>query len=75
MVKPPAGLEITEYPVIGLPPLETGAVKLTVACVLPGTALTPVGAAGTVGAVGVTATEGADGKLVPIAVVAVTVNV
>ena len=55
------------------PPLLTGAVKLTVACALPRTALTPVGVPGTVA--GVTELLVADGLLVPTAFVAVTVNV
>ncbi len=43
----PPGLEVTVYDVIGEPPLEAGAVKLTVACALPAVAMTPVGAPGT----------------------------
>ena len=43
------GFEVTVYNVIGLPPLETGGVKLTVACALPAFAVTPPGAPGTVG--------------------------
>jgi hypothetical protein len=42
------GLEITEYPVIGLPPFHAGGVKLIEACPPPGTALTLVGAKGAV---------------------------
>jgi hypothetical protein len=60
--------------VIELPPFD-GAVQLTEADVFPADAVTPVGAAGAVGAEGVTGLEGADGGLVPIALVAVTVNV
>ncbi len=60
---------------IGLPPLVAGAVQLTVAWALPATALTLVGGPGAVGALGVTELEGAEGLLVPIALVAVTVKV
>ncbi len=48
----PLGLDVTVYDVIALPPFEAGAVKLTLACALPATAVTPVGAPGTVGEVG-----------------------
>ena len=58
---------------MGLPPFEAGGVKLTVACALPAVAVTFVGAPGTV--TGVTWLEGADAGPVPIALVAVTVNV
>jgi len=54
-------------------PFDAGAVKLTWALALPGDALTPVGAPGTV--YGVTGLEAADVGLVPFAFVAVTVNV
>jgi hypothetical protein len=54
-------------------PFDAGAVKLTWALALPGDALTPVGAPGTV--YGVTGLEAADAGLVPFAFVAVTVNV
>ena len=43
------GFEVTVYPVIGEPPLDEGAVNETVACVSPGTAVTPVGAPGATG--------------------------
>jgi hypothetical protein len=43
--------EVTVYEVIGLPPLEAGGVKLTVACAFPATAVTLVGAPGTVACV------------------------
>ena len=46
---------------------------MTVACALPAVAVTAVGASGT--APGVTLFDGADGGPVPIALVAVTVNV
>ena len=58
---------------IGLPPFEAGGVKLTVAWALPATAVTAVGAPGTVA--GVTLFEVADAGPVPIALVAFTVNV
>jgi len=40
--------EVTVYPVIVAPPLDAGAVQLTVAVALPETAETPVGTPGTV---------------------------
>lgn len=55
------------------PPLEAGAVHDTVACPLPETPLTEVGAPGTVR--GVTEAEATEGAPVPTAFVAVTVNV
>ena len=61
------------YEVIG-EPFASGGVKLTVACVSPFTAVTAVGAPGTAD-VGVTELEDPDGRPVPIAFVAVTVNV
>ena len=54
------------------PPVEAGAVKLTLADPFPGVAVTPVGA---VGAPTVIAVDAEDGVLVPLALVAVTVNV
>jgi hypothetical protein len=54
-------------------PFDAGAVKLTWALVLPGDALTPVGAPGTV--YGVTEFEAPDARLSPTAFVAVTVKV
>jgi hypothetical protein len=72
---PPAGEEVTVYPVIALPPSDEGTVKLTVAWALPAAAITPVGAPGTVGAVGVTAVEAAEGTELPTAFVATTVKV
>jgi len=65
-----AGLEVTVYVVIELPPFEAGGVKLTVACAFPAVAESPVGAPGTV--TGVTAFEGTDAGPAPIALVAVT---
>jgi hypothetical protein len=52
-----------------------GAVKLTVAWVLPATAVTLVGAPGTVGAAGVTAVEADEATELPSAFVATTVKV
>ena len=61
---------------MALPPLLAGAVKLTVACVLPAVADPIVGAPGTVaGAKGVTLFELADAAPVPIAFVAFTLQV
>ena len=54
-------------------PLLAGAFQETIAVVLPLTAVTPVGASGTVA--GITAGEGADAAEVPTAFVAVTVKV
>jgi hypothetical protein len=59
--------------VITEPPFEEGAVQDTVACVLPNTPDTPVGAPGTV--FGMTAPEAVEDVPVPDAFVAVTVNV
>ncbi len=55
------------------PPLEAGAVQETVAVALPGLAVTAVGLPGTVA--GVTLFEASDAGPVPVAFVAVTVNV
>ena len=68
-----SGFEVTVYRMIGLPPSEAGALQLTVAWPFPATAVTPVGGSG--GSGGVTALEGADGRLVPTALVAVTAKV
>jgi hypothetical protein len=65
---------VTVYLVIVLPPLP-GAVQLTVADPLPPLAVTPVGAAGAVALVGVTALDADDAGPVPFAFVADTVNV
>jgi hypothetical protein len=43
---PPAGLDVTVYPVIGEPPSDAGAVKVTVAVIFPAVADAPVGAPG-----------------------------
>ena len=58
---------------IGLPPVDAGAVKLTCAEAFPGVALTAVGAPGTVR--GVTALDALDATLLPAALVARTVKV
>ena len=72
----PPGLEITVYMMIGLPPSETGAPKLTVACPCPGDAVTAVGAPGNVpDPAGVTLFELAEAGPVPTAFAAVTVKV
>ena len=63
----------TVYDVIAAPPLDAGAVQLTVADAFPATADTAVGAPGTV--MGTTTFDGVDAALVPAAFVAVTVNV
>jgi hypothetical protein len=65
--------DVTVYEIIGLPPFDVGVVKLTIARVLPGVAVAPVGAPGTVA--GVTGLDDADAGPVPTAFVAVTVKV
>lgn len=55
------------------PPLDDGAVNVTFACALPAVAVPIVGAWGTVA--GVTELEAAEAELVPLVLVAVTVNV
>ncbi len=67
------GLAVIVYRVIDAPPLNAGAVQVMVACALPPSAVTLVGAPGTVA--GVTALDDADAVLVPAELVAVTVNV
>ena len=58
---------------MALPPLETGAVKATLACAFPAVATGLVGAPGTV--LGVTAADGAEAKELPTALMATTVKV
>ena len=58
---------------MGLPPFDTGGAKLTVACVFPAVAVTPVGVVGVVA--GVTEFDGLDGGPVPTALIAFTVKV
>ena len=64
---------VTVYPVIAVPPVFAGALHDTVTWVFPATAFTPVGTPGA--EAGVTALDGLDAVEVPIALVAVTVNV
>ena len=64
------------YPVIAEPPLEAGAVHVTVALALPPTPATAVGAPGADGgAVGVTGAEAGESALGPTPLVATTLNV
>jgi hypothetical protein len=58
---------------MALPPFDEGGVKNTWAWVLPGVALTPVGAPGNV--YGVTGVEGLEAGPGPVTFVAVTVKV
>jgi hypothetical protein len=67
------GFEVAVYPVIADPPLLAGAVNATVACVFPFVAVPIVGAPGTDD--GVTEFEAALAGLLPVAFVAMTVNV
>jgi hypothetical protein len=67
------GVEVAVYPVIALPPLDAGAVQLTRDEALATVPETLVGAPGTVR--GVTADEAVEALEVPLAFVAVTVNV
>ena len=69
----PPGNAVTVYPVIADPPLLTGAVQPTTASALPATAVTPVGAPGTV--LGVTEVLADDATEDPATLAAVTVNV
>ena len=73
VAEPPAGLEVTVYEVIALPPFEAGGVHDTVADASPAVAVTAVGAPGTVA--GVTLFDARDAGPVPTALVAVTVKV
>ena len=68
----PPGLAVIVYPVIVEPPVDVGALQLTVACVLPAMAVTLVGAPGIVA--GVTLLEGVDSLPSPTLLVATTVN-
>ena len=67
------GDDVTVYPVIAEPPVDAGAVQLTVASKEPATAVTPVGAPGTV--TGVTELDAAEDGPAPFALIATTVNV
>ena len=61
---------------MGEPPSLAGAVQVTVACAVPAVAVPMVGAPGTVAAeAGVTELEAAEAGPVPMALVALTVNV
>jgi hypothetical protein len=71
-VNPPV-FEVTVYRVIDEPPFDTGAVNEIVACPFPETAVTLVGASGTVD--GTTELLVLDAILVPFVFVAVTVKV
>jgi hypothetical protein len=64
---------VTEYPVIAVPPFDTGAVHVNDTWVLPRVGVTPVGAPGT--RFGVADADDADAGPVPTVFVAVTVNV
>ena len=44
----PPGLDVTVYEMMGLPPFDSGGVKVTVAWAFPAVAVIPVGASGTV---------------------------
>jgi hypothetical protein len=70
---PPAGLDVTVYPEMALPPSSAGAVKVTVACALPAVAAALVGAPGTVR--GVTLFEDTDAAPAPATFEATTVKV
>jgi hypothetical protein len=69
----PPGEDVAVYPVIAEPPLDAGAVKLTIACAFPAVAVTLVGASGTVD--GVTTAEANEAGPTPMALVAFTVKV
>ena len=69
----PPGVDVIVYPVIAEPPLLACAVKLTVVCALPATAITLVGGLGTV--LGITEEDEFEGVLLPLALVAITVKV
>ena len=72
----PPGFEVTVYETMGLPPLEAGGVKMTIACAFPAIAATPVGAPGTViTSTGVTPLDGLEAGPIPTALVALTVKV
>jgi hypothetical protein len=72
----PPGVAVTVYPVTAEPPLDDGALHDTDACVSPAVATTFVGAPGTTAAaVGVTVLDAAEAGPVPMAFVAVTLNV
>ena len=67
----PPGLAVAVYPVIGLPPVDDGALHARATWPLPEVGVRPVGAPGTVAGV---ADTGDDAGPVPTAFVAVTVK-
>ena len=68
------GLQVAEYPVMALPPVTLGGVKVMIACVLPDVAPPMIGApGGTIGA-GVTVAV-ADAGPEPVTFLAVTEQV
>ena len=69
----PPGLAVTMYPVINDPPVDAGALHVTVACVFPAVADTLVGAPGVVA--GVTAFDPLDVAPTPTVLIVVTTNV
>ena len=69
----PPGLDITVQEVMGAPPFEAGAVKVTVTRLLPAVTFTIVGWPGIVA--GVAPGKGFEPGPVPVALVPVTVNV
>ena len=68
----PLGLAVTVYAVIADPPVDDGALHVTVACVLPAVEETLIGAAGIVA--GVMALDGMDAVPLPTLFIAMTVN-
>ena len=73
---PPAGLEVTVYAVMALPPSDNGADHETLAWVSPAVAETAGGAPGAVAtASGVTLFDAAEAGLLPLPFSAVTENV
>ena len=69
------GVDVTVYPVIADPPKFVGGVHDTVADIIPAVAVPIVGAAGAVGAAGVTEFVGDEDSDIPAELVAFTVNV
>lgn len=69
----PPGAAVTIYDVIGLPPLNAGGAKYTVACPLPLTALPIIGASGALA--GVMAADAVDAGPAPSTFAAVTLKV
>ena len=71
----PLGFEVTRYEVIVESPSDVGAVKATVAVVLPVAVAVPIVGASGAATAGTTATEGLEAIDVPTELVAVTVKV